>query len=509
MSIKSGLLNTLSGNVARNALATWCQLPVAICAAAILCGMLASTGNYTLIGAGLAAIIAPFLLAKPDMVVSTVIFSSLAAGAFVSLAGPSWTAVSWLISILSFSLLPLALARFVYGPKQPSFLWLTLGFFLYGLATSAIHWQSLEQLVAGTKRYFQGYGVLFALAVTSITARDINRWKRIIIAMACLQLPFAVYEFIVLVPQRGGLEAGGEATDVVAGTFGANLEGGSSNAEMSAFVMIVLVFFLAGWRAGTVGSKKLLWAGLICMAPLALGETKIVVILLPLMVLTLLRKDIMANPWRHSGGIAACALLTLLLGYVYIMIMDSSSVEEAFALLNEYNAGPVGYGGNLLNRMTVLTFWWDHHELSDPGAFLFGHGLGSSFWADNTPLPGHVAVLYPNYGIGLTSASTLLWDLGLFGFFFHLSLFVAAWIAANRVWKTAAEPSVRYEALAVQSAISCFVVYIFYRDSGVNLLAYEVVIACVLGYLAFLCRAAQKLGVASREPEPVLFGSEH
>jgi hypothetical protein len=458
------------------------------CLTATLCGMLAATGNFVLIGAAFVAIVAPFLLVRTDKVLTLVIVAGIGGGAIISILGPSFTVISWLISLLSFSLLPLPIFLLYKRPKTCGFIWLTIAFIVYSAICSLMQWHTLDQLIAGTKRYYQGLGVLFTLAFVSFAPSQILRWKTNLVALAFLQLPFAIWEFVVLVPLRGGLDAGGEATDVVAGTFGANLEGGSANAEMSAFVLIVFIFFLARWRAGLISRGRALIICSLCLAPLALGETKIVVILLPIMVLTLLRKGFMKDPWRHSASIATCALLTVGLAYVYITIMDRNTVSESIDLLTQYNMGDVGYGGNILNRMTVLTFWWDRHSLSDPVSILFGHGLGSSFWGDNSPIPGHIAVLYPNYGIGLTTASTLLWDLGALGLVLHLAIFVGAWIAANKLWSQTPDKSLQTEALAIQASIACFVLFIFYRDSGVNLLAYEVVVGGVLGYLAYLCR---------------------
>lgn len=477
---------------ARGALARfWCpQLTILLCAAAF--GTLASTGNPLVIGAGAAALSLPYVLTHPQKVVGILIPAGLGAGVIISLAGPGVTAVSWLISLLSLSLLPIAVVRFMRAAGQPVFLWLSLGFFGYCLIVTALQWQSFEQLVAGTKRYFQGYGVLFALATMVHLAHHVPKWKRWLLAMAFLQLPFAIYEFVVLVPQRGGLDAGGEATDVVAGTFGANLEGGSSNAEMSAFLLIVLMFLLAAWRSHAIGRRTTVWMSLLCMAPLALGETKIVVVLLPVMVLTMYRKEVALKPQKLIAGVVGCAGLTLLLGYLYVTVMDRNTAAEALQSITDYNLGQVGYGGNLLNRMTALTFWWDRHDLSAPLQFWFGHGIGSAFWGDNSPLPGHIAVMYPNYGIGLTTASTLLWDAGLVGLVLHMAIFGAAWVAASRLFHRTEADWIRQDALAVQAALACFMVFIFYRDSGVNLLAYELVVACVLGYLDFLGKAARR-----------------
>jgi hypothetical protein len=485
--MKAGRLNVLSLAEWTSAGARHWQVNALACLTAVVCGALAATGNPLMVGAAFAAIAAPFIITQPRLVMGVVIVSSLAVGAFVSFAGPGLAAVPWVISLLSFSLLPLALVTLARQRNVAPFVWMALAFFVFSLLITAIQLHSVEQLVAGAKRYFQGFGLLFALALTSLTKQQINRWKKLIVAMAFLQLPFAIYEFVVLVPLRGGLEAGSEATDVVAGTFGANLEGGSANAEMSAFLVIVVVFFVARWRAGLLDTKRLCWVSLVCLAPLVLGETKIVVLLLPLMVFVVLRKELFANPFRHLPSVLVCAMLTVGLAYVYITILDSSTLDDALASATQYNAGTVGYGGNLLNRTSVLTFWWDRHDVSSP-EFFFGHGLGSSFWGDDSPLPGHVALRYPQHGIGLTTASTLLWDVGVIGLAAYFAIFIAAWMTANQLWKCTTDAAVRSDALAIQAAIAIFCVYVFYRDCGVNLMAFEVVVASVLGYLAYLSK---------------------
>jgi len=473
---------------------------VLTCISAIFCGLLSATGNFVLIGATLVAIAAPFLLVRTELVLTLVLAAGLGGGAILSILGPSFTVTSWLISLLSFALLPLPLIRLYQKPVTSGFIWMILVFFMYSMICSLLQWQTFNQFMAGSKRYYQGYGVLFALGLLSFAPSQFTRWKKYLIAIAFFQLPFAIWEFVVLVPLRGGLDAGGEATDVVAGTFGANLTGGSANAEMSAFLLIVFIFQLSRWRARLISRNVALVICTLCLSPLALGETKIVIILLPMMVLTLLRKGFMANPLRHSASIVTCAVLTIVLGYIYITIMDRNTVSESIDLMTQYNIGNVGYGGNILNRMTVLTFWWDHHSIADPATLLFGHGLGSSFWGDNSPIPGHIAVLYPNYGIGLTAASTLLWDLGIVGLVLHLAIFIGAWTAANRLWRNTSDKSLQSDALAIQAAITCFVVFIFYRDSGVNLLAYEIVIGCILGYLAHLCRISEIIEQAESIP---------
>jgi hypothetical protein len=474
---------------------------LALCAA-LFFGAVASTGDPLTIGMSFGAVGGAFLAAMPGLVVVMSIVGGLAAGVVISLAGPAFTPLSWVISLLTFALMPLSLLTLAKSRTAPLFVWVVLAFMLGSLLISVMHWHSLQELTAGSKRYFQGYGVIFALALLSFTQKRTDHWKRLIVYIAFLQLPFAVYEFFVLVPLRGGLEAGGEATDVVAGTFGANLIGGSPNAEMSAFLLVVAGFVVAYWRAGLIATKRFLGIVLLCLAPLAFGETKIVVVLLPVLGFVLLRKDLMRNPFKYLPSVVVCSVLTIALGYIYISVMDRSSFDDTLEATAGYNVGARGYGGLLLNRSTVLSFWWDHHELASPGELFFGHGLGSSFWGDNSPLPGHVAMRYPGYGIDLTTASTLLWDIGITGLLGYIAVFLAAWSDANRLWRSTSDPAVRADALAIQAAISIFLIFICYRNSGVNLLGFQIVVGMVLGYLAYLLKTAPMLPAVASSDVP-------
>jgi hypothetical protein len=449
-------------------------------------GALAASGNPTLMAGGIGAIALAFLLRDPKISIPIIVLLSLPTGALISMTGPAAAKLPWLVSALTFSLWPLALGRVLQQKKVPAFIPLAVALAAYSLVFALAQGNSLAEVVAGFKRYFQGYGVMFALAAFDVKRRDITALGKIIMMIAALQLPFAIYEFVVLVPLRGGLEAGGEATDVVAGTFGANLVGGSANGEMAAFLLIVFSFLLSRWRIKLLTTARFTLLALVCLAPLVLGETKVVVFLFPIILMILLRKDLMKKPDESIPMFIGGAVLCLAFGYVYVALMDNNAAGDSFANTLQYNVGNNGYGNNILNRTTVLSFWWEHHSLEAPFQMFFGHGIGSAYLGMNNLIPGHVALRYPRYGIDLTSASTLLWDLGAFGFFFHLSLYFVAWSAAGKLWKQVVDPAVRADLLSIQAALAVFLVFTFYRDSSVNLLSFEIVVALVLGYLAWL-----------------------
>ena len=56
------------------------------------------------------------------------------------------------------------------------------------------------------------------------------------------------------------------------------------------------------------------------------------------------------------------------------------------------------------------------------------------------------------------------------------------------------DPATRADLLAIQAALAIFLIFTFYRDSAVNLLSFEIVIALVFGYLAWLVHCHSQAG---------------
>lgn len=450
---------------------------------AVLFGWLASTANPVMIGLGVGLVGGVFLLLAPKATIWLVLSLGLSSGALLSLGGQGLDKVSWAIALMAFLLWLPALMKLLRSPDVPLFVWLALVFVLQASFSTLLEWSSAGEFIVGFKRYFQMLGLMLAFATLSITSLDFQRWLKLLLGIALLQLPFAIYERFVLVPQRG---PSAEAMDVVAGTLGANLQGGSPNSVMALLVLLAFVFVLMRWRAGLLSTWKFAVAGLILLAPLTLGETKIVVVMIPLMGVVALRREFYTNPFRFLPAFIVLGLMTVAMAYVYVFFILDSTFSDVIKATLKYNAGTQGYGSLYLNRSSVVSFWWSLQGLHDPLGFLFGHGLGSSYGISGSA--GHIAARYPMYGIGLTTISTLLWDVGMLGFVLYTSVFVAAWRAANRLWKSTRSQVVRADLLAIQSAIASFFLFSLYSDSQVNLLPMELIVATVIGYLAFLLR---------------------
>ena len=92
----------------------------------------------------------------------------------------------------------------------------------------------------------------------------------------------------------------------------------------------------------------------------------------------------------------------------------------------------------------------------------------------------------------------LLWDLGLVGLVLFSAIFLSAWHCAGRLIRESVSTVVRADAAAVQAALVLFAFYLFYRNSILELLSFQIVFTVLLGYLAWLYRQHMRSGVAPK-----------
>lgn len=484
------LSNRLSGTDFGKA-ALWLMFSIIVLVLALFFGLLAVTASPILVGLGAGLVIGVFLLMKPDLLIWLILLLGLAAGTFISLAGPQFSKITWAVSILGFVLLFLSLFNLLLVGRsraQPAFIWVGVAFLTVALATTLAQWYSTGEVIAGIKRLFQTYGLMFAFATLALSSRQMGRFQKLLLVIALLQLPFALYEFFVLVNERGGLAAGSDTTDVVAGTFGANLVGGSPNSVMAIYLLITMGFLFARWKEKLLSTPRLVLLTVPMVLVFFLGEVKILFILIPVAFFVLMKRDIPRRPVFFVMMTLFALVFILLLGHLYATFIIKQPIEHIIEDTLAYNAsGDRGYGNYYLNRFSVLQFWWQQQGWSDPVAFIFGHGLGSAFSAPSV-VPGHIAMRWPLYGIDLTTAASLLWDTGLIGLSLFLLTLGSAWRACSVLQRDSRDGRVIADATAIQAAIALFGVFVFYNNTLVNHPSMEIIVACVLGYLAYLYR---------------------
>lgn len=454
-------------------------------------GLAAVTAEPIVVAMAAALVVGTILLLNPKWIIDIVFLAGLAVSGLLTIwvEGMGSKAV-WGISLLSFMLMLLAIFRMVTVQRvaldTPAFVWAALSFMVFALVSSLLQVNAPYETLSGFKRYFQGFGILFAFAWLAVGQQDIRRWRRLILVVALIQLPWAIYQRIVLMPVREGLrhlDPYMVPYDVIAGTFGATMLKGGANAEMAAFLIIVLAFLLARWRERLIGAKKLLLAAPFLLAPLFLGETKIVVLVLPLTLLILFRREIRSRPHIAAAALLAGGVIALGAGYTYTAL-NKLTLEEQIQQSLDYNFRDKGHGGLYLNRTRALTFWAKQQTMENPIAAVIGNGLGAAHDTSG----GHLARRWLGYGISLTGAALLLWEQGIVGsFLFSLVIFLA-WRAAGRLLRTANAPWLRADAAAIEAVLPLFAIFIFYRSTLFEVLSFQIVFAAILGYLAWMIR---------------------
>lgn len=505
-----GPLNAGSSAVSPRALHKSWEMGVVV-AAAVLAGLLAAVGAPIVLALFVGGFLSIFLLTRFDIAIWLLLAGALVVNGAVTLMLPRMTKISWALSMLGFFLLAggvfsLFLSRGREPVRLPGFVVLILIFLVISVGMSFLGKGSALEMLAGVKRAYQMLGLTVVLALAPVTAqwrRHFDGWIRFLFVAALLQFPVALFERIVLVPLRVGMGGGVVPIDIVSGTFEPSFEGAGENGTMVIFLIICLAYVLAVWRERLLPSSWMVLFAVELGIPLFLGETKIALVLLPMMFVIVFSQEIRRKPAVAVLALSTGALLTVVLAWIYFSVfaIQGKSPEQMVQNTIDYNFGSAGYYENKssLNRTTVLTFWFREHGLHNPMEAVFGHGVGASYSGAGSLVQGHLNRKYPFMAINLNTASTLLWDSGIVGALLFLSTLGLAWRASGALFSKCENGVARARLVALRVSLAANGFALWYSNSLMNSLSHEVLFAFTLGYLAWLVRAeAYLLNVSSK-----------
>lgn len=304
--------------------------------------------------------------------------------------------------------------------SQPS---LAIGLVFLVLAVGSTAWEmtGLLQWAYGYRFYFSMAALLLVFAHLPIDAALLVRCWRWTLAVVAVQVPVALYQYVVVAGRRVESNADGEAWDAVVGTMGGSQEGGGLSSALGLFVVAGFVVVLALWKARRISLSLAAAVGLCAISVIFLAEVKAMALLMPMAVLMVLREQILLRV--RLLAISALAIVVTLAG-----------MPVLYSKLHYERAGrpPIGaaefYGKFLgaadsdqfnrqtgeMGRVTQLVFWQHRHSLSDdPKSFLLGHGLGSTNYSRLSA--GDVARKYFPLRVGTSSFALMLWEVGVLG----------------------------------------------------------------------------------------------
>ncbi len=466
----------------------------------MLLGALLSVSAYPIVFGALALMAGGAILASPRLAVWVTLVGALCFSGLVELYLPGLQQIRWLFSIISIALVLVAAVRYLAEPRKPGqsdpgvvrITVLALCFLASVLAASIAAGMPAKVMVVGLKNYFQMWGVLAALALFRYDSAQASRFVRLFAMLSLVQLPFVLHQFLVLVPQRSTQAAAEHfivAVDIVAGTFGGSMMGGGRSTDIAILASIAIVYFFARWKAGKSSLLRTLLLSAIAFSPMLFNEAKLALVLVPLGLLMLFPSAILRRPFAMmlGAGMLVCVLGVIVVIYSILPGADGQGSTSVEAFVEEslaYNVGNKGYGSAVLNRTTVYPFWWkEHARYGDWIGAMFGHGPGSTNTVSTTITETLASKRYLGYAIGLTGLSTLLWETGLVGACFFVSLIICATLHAGRLVRREDHLKWRPELQTAQIGLAMLGLSLLHSNYVSFDLGYQGMFVLLLGYV--------------------------
>jgi hypothetical protein len=471
-------------------------LVLGLLAVAAGAGWIASSGDMRLAAVFVAALFGTVSAFFPRFLLWGVILGGLVAAGVSRLYFPEVQQLRWAVAAAATYLGFYAVLRAAFtveeaGPGTaktfPSILLWAAAFFASVVLATALNWLDITTALVGFKGYFQVWGLLLALALIHWPKQMVERLPSLLLWFAVLQLPFALHQYLFIVPQRTGLEDV-VAVDIVSGTFGGQRYGGGANAALAGFLVIVVAGLASYWKEGVLSGPKALLIGLLLLAPLAVTVAKISLAFIIAAFAVVFAQDLFRRPGRFALGAGALILALLGLGSAYTVLAprELSSISELLAFTWQENVEKDYTQSGDLTRWGSIEYWADNHGLDNLPYTILGHGAGRVRVDEDAGPPVFGVGLDPDLDIGRLGAVATLWETGILGFICITGLFWSAFATAGRLARNYVDiPNKRAAFRAAQAAVVVIYLGFWHKDFLIFHLAYQTFFALLLGYIAY------------------------
>lgn len=472
-------------------------LPVMF-AVAVLAGLALASGAYILVAALVLIVPAVYFLMRPD--ICLVFFAGLTllvAGTLKYFLGLGQ--FQWVLSALGAALFGYSLVRALFsrsGKRAPptgieqtmTLWWTTLLFSSLANALSPLDW------LVGLRIYLPFFGIFAYLAYCQPNEKLLKRLIFFIMAIASIQWIFCLYQQLQVVPVRIALHYPGSPWDSVVGTFGGEKYGGGESGSLGIYLSIVVVLAAALRKNKQMTFGLLLLLLLTSIAAMAMIESKVVAVMIPLGCFLVYREYAFKQPIKFLVGTTLLGGLMLGLLAVYYCVYwqtDSNlSLIDALYSRFSYSFDPYFQASTTnLGRVKSLIFWWDRHSLLDnPLALLIGHGLASAVSTSSIIGEGTEVHRY-NVMLDVTGISKLLWEAGFIGLLLFLLTFAIGFHRAQRLKGHPGLPAWHRAAMSgVEAAMVLMPIAIFYEVTVVSSPPMQFMAMFLLGYVVYWWR---------------------
>lgn len=470
---------------------------------AILLFILASTTGFALslsngfVDAALLGVLVfiPFLYSASLSVYFLVLLTLVVSGLANSFFGVSQ--VQWGASLLGMWLFLLSLLKASFssrerGQRSSDFIYILFFIFAFVcLLSSVVSYSGFGQALVGARTYLPYWGIFLVFSTGVADAAISRRVILILISVAAIQWIFCLYQKLYVVPARMSMHVLGSAWDSIVGTFSGSIVGGGESGSLGVFLVVILLFSLT-LRASNFLTKlqfSMLLLSLLCA--LALTETKVVFVLIPIALAAAYPENIYKNPFKYIFSTALVVLVLWVLAYSYYYFFWAQEVDLGFVetLSNRmaYSFDPnFSPSANYYGRFSALIRWAQVNSLSDnPFYFALGHGIASSVGASSILGAGSAAKMY-GLGLDATGASKLLWETGAFGFVLFISIFCISYFRVLKLKSDLRIPLWHRAALrSAGAAMPIIVIGIFYEVTAVSSPPMQLTAFFLVGYVSY------------------------
>ncbi len=396
---------------------------------------------------------------------------------------------------------PATLSPISRSETSPLVKWLTV-FFLTALASTLINASPLFQVLVTIKEYLFLWSILIALAVGLTSEIFFDRMWKAVLWLVPFHLPVVLYQRFVVAAGRAA-HGDAEGFDAVVGLFGGAQSTGGATGGMGIFLLFAMLLAISFWRQKRINIVTLLAICGISLLCIVLAEIKLIVLMIPVAVALMYRRDLLRNPGRTLVMLSVALVLTAALAAIY---------QWQYAARGVGNKGPFEYiehsvetntSNDFFNpvtgeigRIASIKFWWQRHSLDEPVYFLIGHGIGASRYGT---VMGEAAAKNLVYKIDRSSGVVYLWETGLLGAGMFLAFLISAAILALRLERSATVTPAERTALAAIAPMLVLQIPVLIYNNELNALpATQLLLMMMVGQVEFIRRRSSSRKVVAQ-----------
>jgi hypothetical protein len=266
---------------------------------------------------------------------------------------------------------------------------------------------------------------------------------------------------------------------------------------MAIYLVAMMLLAIALWREGYLAGKWTLGVAFCAIGSIALAEVKAIVLLIPVALALLYRRELLRRPAIALGMLISGLLISglLLWGYQklhYDLRADRSAVGTPNASVleslkrqfnpQEYNALDTG---PQWGRLAGPQQWWvEQGRTSDLFRTIFGHGIGTT--QEGNLGVGKLVRKYGTFMVDRSSMLVLLWESGVLGLITYSLVLGTAAVLSARLARDERIPNLHRVYLGAGSVVLILMLLTLpYKNFAVRLTAMQLLTILILGQTLF------------------------